>query len=55
MINILKLRSNLYIWWAFQEKVHIQPSWCHKVDIFFHAMVFWGLSNAQSHYVAHEN
>jgi hypothetical protein len=34
---------------------HLQPSWCHKGDIFFHAMVFWGLSNPQSHFVPQDN
>jgi hypothetical protein len=34
---------------------HIQTSWCHKGDIFFLSMVFWGLSEAPFHYAAHDN
>ena len=27
-----------------ESAFHLQPSWCHKHDIFFHAMVFWGFA-----------
>jgi hypothetical protein len=55
--NIWKLGSNLGIRRGIlgESDFHLQPSWCHKGDKFFLSMVFWGLSNAQFHYAAHEN
>jgi hypothetical protein len=52
--NILKLRSNLGICkGTLGESVfHLQPFECHKGDKFFHAMVFWELSNVQFHYAS---